>query len=797
MTNLKYALRLLVKNPGFTLTAIITLALGIGTTSAVYTVVNAVLLRPLPYPVPEQLVQVVKWSQTSASVKPSVNSYMAVSEFLSWREENQVLSCIAAHQWQGANLSGGDEPERVDCGKVTATYFPLLGATFCLGRGFLQEEDAPGGATVVVLSHQIWMWKFGGDTNIVGRSITLDKKAHIVVGVLSPNFQPLHSYVVYTPFALDRQRFAMPQVIGRLKPGITREQAQVALDAIYQHTRNPKENGRIILNGLQAHLTSKAKPSLMVYLGAVVLVLVIACVNLANMLLARSIERRREIAIRISLGACRVDIVRQLLTETLMLASIGTLLGLCFAFVTKDVLAHLIADAHTRFGIPFDFRVLACTSAIGVFTVLCFGLSPALLLSRISTHDLLKEGGRSGKGRNQQRLTGILVILETALALVLVFGAGLLVKSFLELRSVDPGFRPDHILSLSIRPSKVSYPTVSSQADFFKEVIERLRQLPGVAAVGANMSLPLTSLEVNVSGLQIEGRPPDAVENQVTRLGVVNDDYFQAMGIPLKKGRTFSEHDRSGSPPVVLINEKFAQRYFGGEDPIGKHVGWMNSGKTDWCAIVGVVGDERNDMMHPAEPRVYRCYLQAAQAGMGLDFMSLAIRTLGEPTKLARAVRSQIWTVDKDQPVFGLMPLDQRLAESLTPQRTNALLASALAILALGLAGIGVYGILSFSVAQRTYEIGVRMALGGQTSDILKLVMAQGMKLALAGIGIGVIGSLALTKYLASLLYEVSVLDFPTFIGAVSFLAGTALIACYIPARRAASVQPMIALRDE
>jgi putative ABC transport system permease protein len=652
----------------------------------------------------------------------------------------------------------------------------------------MPEEDRSGGPAVAILSHALWQRRFGSDTTVLGRTITLDANPYTVVGVLAPTLPFAAQYDLLIPLALTRGKFAMPQVIGRLKPGVSLGQASTALDALYQRAHDPKEKGHVVLVGLHDHMVGGSRLSLLVYLSAVGFVLLIACANVANLLLARAARRRREIAVRLAMGASRLRILRQLMTESVLLAGLGAILGLLAALWGKDLLRSLISDLPT---LRMDARVLGFTLLLALLTSVLFGLAPAWEASRASLNDALNEGGRPGgaTGRPQHRLTRWLVVAQVGLALVLLVGAGLLGQSFLRLRGVDPGFRPDRVLSLTIVLSQPQYPEARSQAAYFERVIERLRGLPGVEAVGANATLPLTPMGMSFSGLEIEGQPsPAPGEYRFIRVGVVNADYFRAMSIPLKQGRSFTDDDRTGKPEVALANESFVRRYFPQTDPLGKHLG----GDRDAMTIVGVVGDVRHSVDSPPEPQIYRSYLQA-----GSGMMSLAVRTRGDPRKLAGAVRSGILSVDKAQPVYSLMTLEERLADSLRPQRIHMLLVSALGVLALGLSVIGLHGVLSFAVAQRTHEIGVRIALGAERGDVLWLVVGEGLRLTVAGVVVGLLAALGLTRLIASLLWGVSAFDPATFAGVAGLLILVALLACYLPARRAARVDPMVALRYE
>jgi predicted permease len=784
--DIRYAIRTLTKNPGFAALVVLTMALGIGANTAVFSLVHAVLLRPLPYPAPEQLVQVEKEWRPAWRSEATLTPFLDVAEVRAWSERNQVFSQMAAYQLDGANLTGGDEAERVNSGRITASFLPMLGIAPICGRGFLPEEDRPGGAAVAILSHALWERRFGSKTNVLGRTITLDQKPYTVVGVLPATFRFPDSYDVCTPFAINRGEFAMPHVIGRLKPGVTLEQARTGLDLIYRAVRRPGEVGRIVLVNLHDQVVSRVKLSLLVYFAAVTFVLLIACANVANLLLARAAQRRKEMAIRVALGAGRLRIMRQLLTESVMLAGLGALLGLLAAFWSKSLLCASIPNLPTLQTIRIDAPVLTFAFLAAVSTGMLFGLAPALEASRPSPNDSLKEAGwaTATSSFRQRRLSGFLVISEVTLAIVLLLGAGLLVKSFVRLRGVDSGFRPDRILSLTVWPTKAKYPDAPSRSAFFEQVVNSLRDLPGVEAVGANVTLPMTYIGMSTTGLEIEGHPGAADNDQIS-VGVVNADYFHALGIPLKKGRCFTEQDRANAPKVAVVNESFVRRYLPNEEALGKRV----EGRT----LIGIASDVRQSgPANPPLPQIYYSYLQE-----GAEVMSLAVRTRGDPMKLAPAVRARIQNVDKDQPVHDLMTLDQRLSDILAPGRTNMLLSSLLGGLALGLAALGIYGVLAFSVVQRTHEIGVRVALGAQRRDILKLIVTRGLILTLAGLGTGLIAAVWLTRFLRSLLYEVSALDPWTFVSASIFLLLVALAACYLPARRAARVDPMSALRCE
>jgi putative ABC transport system permease protein len=778
--DLRLAVRMLTKNPGFSAVVVLTLGLGIGINTAIFSIVNAVLLRPLPYPEPERLVVVQKDWKPSWAANGLVSSRLDTKEVLAWQEFNGAFSQQAAYQIEEATLTGREAAESVDCGQVTASFFSMFGAAPRLGRGFLPEEDRPGGPPVALLSHRLWQRRFGGDTNILGQTITLDDKPRTVVGVLPAAFQFTEPLDVLVPLALSQSGPGGLHFIGRLKPSVSLEQARAGLDLIYQRVHDPKEPGRALLAGLHEYVVGHVKLSLLIYLGAVGLVLLIACANIANLLLARGASRRKEMAIRAALGAGRLRLARHLLTENALLALMGGLAGLLFAFWGGSLLAPLMADLPKLQPARIDGSVLAFTFLVAVSTGLVFGVVPALAGSRLSFAESLKDGTRGGGygGRHQRRLSALLVVSEVTLASVLLLGAGLLLKSFIRLRGVDLGFRPDRILRLRVNLSKTKYPDARSQAAYFEQVIQDIRELPGVEAVGADASLPL-------SGVNFAMGVMDGTNFEIVPGGVVNSDYFRAMGIPLKKGRGFTDQDREGKPKVALVNESFARSRFGLEEPLGR--------KVADATIVGVAGDVRQQgPKKPVGPLAYFSYLQT-----GSQSMSLAVRARANPMRLAGAVRSRILRIDKDQPIQSLATLEQSLADDISPQRVNMQVSGALGVLALSLVAVGIYGVLAFSVAQRTHEIGVRMALGAQAGDVVWLVVRQGLSLTLAGVAAGLLAAFWLTRFLSSLLYGVTALDPFTFAASSVLLLLIALAACSIPARRAAQVDPMAAIRDE
>jgi predicted permease len=795
MNDFRYAFRQLLKNPGFTAVAMFTLALGIGVNTAIFSMVNAVILRPPPYSDPDRLVQI-----TVARKDPRGFDFLGHLEILAWQKHNPVLSHLGVYHAQDWNLTGGDESERVTVADVSSGFLPALGVQPALGRVFSPEEDKPGGSPLAILTYRLWQRRFGGDTNVLGKTITIDLRAYTIIGVLPSSFQPPAKYYSYNgqwdlfrPLGLDEKGHGYLNALGRLKPGVSLAQATASLDILYQQFRDPEDpEGKVVLLRLQDYLPVKTRGSLLLYQGAVGFVLLIACVNVANLLLARGGRRRKEIAVRVALGAGRLRIIRQLLTESVLLALLGSVLGLLLASAITNAVRSLLPDLKEVSWIRIDGRVFTFTLVVASLTGLICGLAPALEASRVSLNESLKEGGRNLTGGLQQhRLRSVLVIAEVALALVLLVGAGLLIECFFRFRGVDPGFRADRLLTMSISVSWSKYPNAPKWTAYYQKVIEELRSLPGVEAVGADLAMPFAYPAQMRATVEVDGRTNEVV------LGIVNPDYFRALGIPVKRGRCFTDQDRAGAPPVVMVNESLVRLCLPPGDPIGQRIRseyhYGGNLADDWKTVVGVVGDVRvQTLTQEADPRLYLCYLQH-----GNDEMGLALRTWGNPMALAAPARARIRGVDPDQVVRNIMTMEQCLSASLIPQRTNMWLASTLGVLALVLAMVGIYGVMSFLVAQQTHEIGVRTALGAQRVDTVRMVVREGMGLAILGVLIGLIGALASTRVLSSSLYGIKPTDPLTFVCVSLLLLGVALLACWLPARRAAKVDPMEALRAE
>ncbi len=818
LQDLRYGARMLWKSPVVSLVAIAALALGIGANTAIFSVVNTVLLRPLPFTEADQLVMV--WDTHPLGRKlgydyiPSSNG-----SFAEFRQQSESFEQMAALDFWTVNLTGRNEPERIEGTKVSTSLFPLLRAQPMLGRAFTPEEEKQGAAHVVLMSHGLWQRRFGGDANIVGQTVTLDGEQYEVVGVMPPDFTfPQNSGLpaffpfaqktdLWTPWVLtDEQRRNYGShhiaIIGRLKPGRTLPQAQAELTAIarrleQQHPEELKDFG-VTVKPLHEQVIGKSRVAILVLLCVVGFVLLIACANVANLLLARAAARQKEVAIRTALGASRSRVIRQLLTESVLLAFIGGALGVLLAMWGVDLLVALSPGDIPRTGeIGIDARVLAFTFGVSLLTGLIFGLAPALQASSHDLHEALKEGGRGGTtGPRRARVRAALIVSEVALALVLLVGAGLLVRSFFKLRQVSPGYDPENVLTLNTPLPDTRYKEGAQVTAFYERLVERVKALPGVEAVGAISHLPLAGGE-ELDGFEVEGRPsPESGENaQTADFRVVTTDYFSAMKIPLLRGRYFTEQDRSDAPGVIIIDETLARRFFPGEDPLGKRINESGSPTPrGFLTIVGVVGGVKHTSLD-AEPKpaMYVSYRQSPWSDM-----TLAVRAGGGRVEdLAAAVRQEVWALDKDQPVARVTTMESLFAKAVAPQRFQMMLVGLFAAVALLLSVVGIYGVMAYAVTQRTHEIGIRMALGAQRSDVFKLLMGQGMAQALVGILLGLAGAFALTRLMSSLLFGVSATDPLTFAGVSVLLASVALLACYVPARRATKVDPMVALRYE
>jgi putative ABC transport system permease protein len=747
----------------------------------------------LPYPHPEELVYFQENFGSGFGISDSVSN----REFVAWRHQSQTLSLIAAYKDSQFNLTGGGEPERITCGVASASFFSLLDAHPVVGRVFLPEEDRPGGPPVAILSHAFWKRHFGGDPSVLGKRLTLDDKAYTVVGVLPATFvvpdQFKIDHALWVPLVESETGagpFRTVRVVGRLKPGVGLATARSDLDTILQTIWRGRLKISVVLPTWHEQIISRARLSLLLFLGAVGFLLLIACVNVANLLLARAGSRQKEIAVRLTVGAGRTRIVRQLLTESALLALLGGLLGLALARWGKDLLVTFISpNLPALEPAGLDLRVLGFNLGLVVLTGLTFGLAPALQTSRISLNEVLKEASRGASElRSGLLFRNLLIICETALVMVLLVGSGLLLRSFLRVRGIDMGFKSEHILSLAIDLTPSKYPAPRDQARFFQQVIEGIKGVEGVQSVAGSAIPPLGNRSTVVTGLVVEGRPEELPRSSFT---MISPDYFRTMGIPLIGGRYFTDADREGSPGVAIVDESFARGFLPGENCLGRRIkSWIH--KNDWLTIVGVVGDVRDRAESEPTPEIYLPYLQA-----GEPFMTILVRTAGNPMVWAGAARSKIAGIDRGQPPHDIMALGELRAGSRTPRRVNLLLLSSFAGLGLILASVGIYGVVSYSVGQRTHEIGVRMALGAERGDVLKIVVGQGLRAVLIGTGMGVAASFGLARFLQTMLFGVKPSDPITIVAVSLLLVLVAWLACYIPARRATKVDPMVALRYE
>jgi putative ABC transport system permease protein len=798
--DLRYALRMLGKKPAFTLIVVLALAIGIGANTAIFSVVNAILLRPLPYKNPDRLVMI--WmSNPKINVEQDWHSY---PNYTDYKEQNQVFEEMAAFNNRSFNLTGTGDPVRVTGVWATASLFPVVGVEPVLGQPFTEAEEEPGKDLVVVLSNGLWNRQFGSDPNIIGQPINLNGINRTVVAVMPASFAfPEKETEVWIPLAVSPQRkqarnsFSL-KAVGRLKPGVTIEQARADMSPIGARLDEQFFQAGYGSNLIPLHEqeTGKVKMALIVLLAAVGFVLLIACANVANLLLARAAVREREIAIRTALGAGRGRLIRQLLTESALLALIGGAVGIVLAIWGLEVLVALSpADIPRLEQIGVDSRVLAFTFAISLLTGFIFGLAPALQASKPDLHETLKEGGRgSTSGARARRLRSALVVCEIALSLVLLIGAGLLIQSFRRLQQFELGFNPNNLLTMRLQLPGTKYREGRQVADFYKQLLERMQSVPGVQSVGAISSVFLTDTPSSTN-FSIEGRPvPTGAEAIEVPLDSVSPNYFRVMGIRLLQGREFDDRDATGAPLVAIINETFARRFFADEDPIGKrYVYGQPAPNNPWITIVGVVEDmRRTGFDRPVRPETF---LPVAQNPA--NALTIVARTATDPANFASALRGEVWALDKDQSVFDIKTMEQTLAEMISQRRFTMLLLGIFAAVALLLAAVGIYGVMSYSVTQRTHEIGVRIALGARGSDVLRLVVGQGVKLVLFGVGVGLVASFALTRLMISLLYGVSATDLITFTVIPLILMGVAMVACFVPARRAAKVDPMVALRYE
>jgi putative ABC transport system permease protein len=808
--DVRYGLRTFRKRPGFTLVAVLTLALGIGANAAIFSVVNGVLLKSLPFPDPERLVAL---NETAESGRATA---VAFPNYLDWRAGQNVFEEMAARLPAGGVLTGDGEPERVTGRFVTAGFFRTLGVRPAAGRFFTEEEDRPGGARLLVLSHGLWLRRYGGDPEVVGREVWYNGVSWTIAGVMPPRFDfygenslnnqffiPL-GHLSDEQFMRDRNSHAL-MVTARLRPGVSLEQARAQMDALAARLAEqfPESNGGggVRLSSFLDDYVGEARPALLMLMAAVGAVLLIACANVANLLLVRAAARRKEIALRVALGAGRWRVVRQLLTESLLLAAGGGAAGLLLAWWGVGALLRLAPDVLPRAeSISLDGRALGFTLALTLLTGVAFGIVPALQTSKADLNDAMKGGGAGGGGGRWLR-SG-LVVTEVALSLVLLVGAGLLLRSFWQLMRVEPGFEARDVLTLRLRLPDAKYTDAAQRVAFLREVKGRVEALPGVRRVSLATGFPFG--RASEVGYLLEGRPeprqpsdwPDAYAQWVS------PEFHQTLGIGLVAGRYIEERDAADSPPVALVDDDFVRANFPGASPrdaLGKRLRFGGEGEP-WCEIVGVVGHVRQRALEEeGRPGVYRPWTQIRpeMSGGYLLSMDFIVKTSIEPTQLVEPIRGEVRLLDRDQPLGNVRTLASYVEQTVAPRRFSMTLAGVFAFVALVLGAVGLYGVLSYTVAQRAREIGIRMALGAQRGDVHRLVISQGMALALGGVAAGVLASLALTRLMSGLLFGVSATDATTYVALTLLLLLVALAACYLPARRASKVDPLIALRYE
>ncbi|MEP7343117.1 MAG: ABC transporter permease [Acidobacteriota bacterium] len=809
--DIRYGFRMLMKQPGFTLIAVITLALGIGANTAIFSIVNGLLLRPLPYRSADRLA--IIWTHS-----PGANvaqDWPSPGQFSALKSDNTVFEQLALAQGSNVILTGTGEPERLGVVRVSSGVFSLLGAQTAQGRVFLPEEDAPGKPLTAILSHGFWQRRFGGDAKALGQSLTLNGASYTIVGVMPPDFSLGYEVMptvgavsqaeVLLPLPLSPERMANHgdenyNVLARLKPGATVAQAQTELNlAVHRLEQQapdrypPSRRFSFSIRPLLEQVVGDVRLALYILLGAVGCVLLIACANVANLLLARAAVREKEMAIRTAIGAQRWRVVRQLLTESVLLSVVGGALGLLLAVWGLALLRWINPGNIPRLAaIGIDGRVLAFTSAAAVLTGILFGMAPALRVSRVNLSETLKDGGRSLVGSGNHRLRNLLVVTEIALSLVLLIGAGLLIRSFFRVQQVEPGFVPQNVLSMRVAVVGPAYKEDPSRVNFYQQLWERIRRLPGVESAGGVSILPLAG-GIGWGGITIEGYDPSSVQSAIQAdQRIASVGYFETMKIPLLRGRFFNEHDTKDSVQVTIIDENMARTYWPNSDPIGKRLR-RGGDKAPWLTIVGVVASVKQYALDTdSRVALYSPHLQAPSG-----VMYAVVRTTGDPASIVAAVTREVRAMEPNAPIFDVKTMQQWLSESLARRRFAMLMLGLFAVVAMLLAGIGIYGVMSYTVAQRTREIGIRVALGAQTRDVLRLVIRQGMTLTGIGVGIGLVVAIAATRLMASLLFGVRATDPITFAAIALLLAIVAFAACYLPARRATKVDPMIALRYE
>jgi len=812
--DLTFARRTLLRNPGFTIVAVLSLAIGIGANSAIFSVINGLLLRPLPFKDAERLV--ILWSRSPGLNVPQ--DWFSPGQYLDVKADNQVFEETAITIGGSFNLTGQGAPEHIDGARVSSSLFSLLGASPMLGRAFSSEDDQPGKQASVILCYGFWKRAFGGDPNVTGKTLTMNGNSFTIAGVMPASFV-LNKEIMPAVNGIQNAELLVPlplaesaranrgnedfNIFAKLKPGVTVARAQSDMDVIAgrmkeQYPANYPPTGGLTISvvPLLGQVVGDIHLALFILFGAVGFVLLIACANVANLLLARAGVRQKEIAVRAAVGASRARLMRQLITESVLLAVAGGAVGLAIAVWAVDALSVAGSENIPRLGeAGIDIRVLVFTAGVALLTGIVFGLVPAMRASRVDLNEALKDGGRASGGvssRGQHRMRGLLVVAEIALSLVLLVGAGLLIRSYARVTSAYPGFDPHNVLSLRLALPNVKYKSQDEIAAFFKRASEHLKTLPEISAVGTSYSLPMSTVALAWEPIKVEGyAPKTAQERIISNTRIVNPEYFRAMGIRIVQGRLFDEHDTKGQPQAVIVNEAFAERFWPNQDPIGKRL--QQADADGWRTVVGIIGDAREYSAEKEPPiAVYYPFEQYVARNM-----FLLVRTTSDPSAMAASITREIQSLDPDLPVFDVASMEQRLHDSLARRRFAMLLLTVFAALALILGAIGIYGVMACSVNQRTHEIGIRMALGAEPRNILKIVIRQAATLTLTGIAFGLGSAFALTRLLSSLLYGVGATDWVTFFLTPFLLGAVALFAAYVPARRAAKVDPMVALRNE
>lgn len=799
MTDLRYAARMLGKTPGFTFVAVLTLALGIGANTAIFTVVNALLLRPLPYAKPDRLVMV--WQDYRARGGPA-DEWASPGNYVDWSQEKSIFTDVAAIGGWRPTLTGGGEPEPIPGEQVSHEYFGVLGVPAALGRTFRAEDDVPNAARVAVISNSLWKRRFGGDPAVVGRVITLSGEPHEVIGVLPDGFRPIvasQTGEIWRPLRINTtspsRGMIVFRVVGRLQDGLPIDRAQAAVTALAARLEAayPESNDKVgfIVQPLHDRIVGDIRPGLLALLGAVAFVLLIACVNIANLLLARGSSRGRELAVRVALGAARGRVIRQLLTESMVLAVIGGMAGLLLGAWAVDALVSIAPASAPRLGeIGLDARVFAFAAALALGTGLLFGLAPAIQASRNAAGQALKDGARGSAAASGGALRRVLIAVEVALALMLLTGGGLLLQTFVRLQAADLGFDPNNVLVGFVNPPRTSYGTRDKYRVFYDQVLERAEAIPGVRVAALASVLPLSGdSDMN---MRIEGRPEptNPSEAPVTWYRLVSARYFDAMGMTLARGHGF---EAGLATPSVVINETFVRKYFASEDPMGRRLRFSDDADAPWFTIVGVAADAHvRGARGDTRVEAFLPYWQFVEPGM-----NVILKADGNPSTLAPALKAAVAAVDPNVPVSSIAALSDTVAESIDQPRFFAVLAVAFAALALALAGIGIYGVMAYVVTQRTTEIGVRMALGATPAEVFRLVLGDGLRITAIGVALGIGGSLMVARSLTTLLFGVTPGDPRTFAATAGLLLLVASAACFIPARRATQVDPMVALRAD